>query len=212
MFKIGEHEVICKTPIPRKRIPSIVPSLEYEWKVIKDGKVLKSGKGKAHSYVLNFMKLLRILFYATGETLKDDTGSDITVQKSNLPDVDIAPDADIDTYGILFGTGTTGFDINQYNLASKIPQGTGDNQFDYGAVSVGEVDTSTPNKIRMAIQRSAVNNGSVDINVNEVGLFIKITIGGTDYYFMLARDKLDSTITVPAGATLSWTYYIYTAY
>ena len=203
------HKVIGRPKLPSK----VVPSLEYEWKVIKDGKVIKSGKGKSHSYVLNFMKIMKLLMLSTAtEELTDTGGNAVTVADTDLGAVNVLGGEGDDSKGILFGTGTTAFEITDCKLASKISHGDGDNLLHYNATSVGDIDTSTPSKIRLPIQRSAVNNGSVSINVSEVGLVVSITIGGTDYYFLIARDVLDSAISVPAGATLSWTYYIVTTY
>jgi len=212
MFKKGEHEVICKTPVPKRKIPSIVPSLEYEWKIIKDGKVLKSGRGKSHSYVLNFMKMLRLTCISSSEDLVDVNGNTVTLGSGDFANTTVlAPVAD-DTYGILFGTSSEAFDINDNNLKSKIPQGTTDNTLSYGDTTYGDIDTSMTGMIRQPISRKADNAGGVSIDVYEIGLFIKVVKDSNIYYFMLARDVKDSPISVPSGATLSWTYYIVTTY
>lgn len=189
-------------------------SIEFEYKIIdRNGRIKKTYRGKSKSYVLNFMKLLRVLLYSTGETLKDDTGSDIVVQKSNLPNVGVASEEGNDNYGVLFGSGTQGFSVDQYNLASKINHGDGDNLLHYNAVEVGDIDTSETGVVKLPVKRSATNNGSVDVTVNEVGLFVKITVSGTDYYFMLARDDISSSpVTLSPGDTLIWTYNIKTTY
>jgi len=187
--------------------------IEYEFTVEKDGKVLKKGKGRSKSYVLNFMKIMKLLMLSTAtEELTDTGGNAVTVADSDLGAVNVLGAEGDDSKGVLFGTGTTAFDITDCKLASKIAHGDGDNLLHYYDTSVGDIDTSISGKVRLPIQRSAVNNGSVDISVSEVGLVVSITIGGTDYYFLIARDVLDSPISVPAGATLKWTYYITTTY
>ena len=212
MFKKGEHEVICRPRLPSRVVPRFAPSLEYEWKVIKDGKVIDSGRGKSHSYVLNFMKMLRLTCISSSEDLVDVNGNTVTLGSGDFANTTVlAPVAD-DTYGILFGTSSEAFDINDNNLKSKIPQGTTDNTLDYDETVAGDIDTSETGKIKQPISRKADNAGGVSIDVYEIGLFIKVVKDSNIYYFMLARDVKTSPISVPSGATLSWTYYILTTY
>jgi hypothetical protein len=115
-----------------------------------------------------------------------------------------------DSYGIMVGSGTTGLALDQYAPASKIPHGTGSEQLDYG-VSVIEdlgLDTGvTPPVYRFRLSRTFSNLSGAAININEVCIaarnYWSQTIYGTAYdaKYMIARDALPSTYTVPNGGS-----------
>jgi len=119
-----------------------------------------------------------------------------------------APDND-DTYGIVVGSGTATVTPTNYCLASKIPHGTGPGQLDYG-VSVAEdlgLDTGvTPPVYRFRITRTFSNLSGAAININEVCV-VAVDFWRDRYStvsdpkFLIARDVLPSTYTVPNGGT-----------
>jgi len=107
-----------------------------------------------------------------------------------------APTGD-DTYGILIGSSDIAFDVAQYNLGSKIPNGSGTGQIGYQGVTLYQ---DQPNQ--RTWQRAFVNTSGGDITVREVGLAVKTTWGGDPYCVLLARDVLSTPVTVPNYGTL----------
>jgi hypothetical protein len=109
-----------------------------------------------------------------------------------------------DSYGIIVGSGTTPFSMNQYALASKIPHGTGSGQLSYGPSSFDDfgVDTSvSPPVYRFRLVRSFSNASTSNVTINEVGLAVSQTVGNTSYYYLIARDVLPTSYTVPVGGS-----------
>jgi hypothetical protein len=116
---------------------------------------------------------------------------------------------DNDAYGIVVGSGTLGLSLDQYAPASKIPHGTGPGQLDYG-ISVAEdlgLDTGvTPPVYRFRITRTFSNLSGAAININEVCV-VAVDFWRDRYSvvsdpkFLIARDVLPSTYTVPNGGT-----------
>jgi hypothetical protein len=102
-----------------------------------------------------------------------------------------APTGD-DNYGILVGSSDIAFDVAQYNLGSKIPNGSGTGQIGYQGVTIYQ---DQPNQ--RTWQRAFVNTSGGDITVKEIGLVAKV-----GYYALLARDVLSTPVTVPNYGTL----------
>jgi len=218
---MGEYEmlkVIRKNNIPRLHGRNIKPSgladLEYEYILYnKRGEIVKRGRSKADSYTLNFMKVMRLLMMSgVTESLTDTSGNSVSVADTDLGNANcMGAEAD-DKKGIVFGTGTTSFDITDSRLANQISHGDGDNLLHYYDTRVDNIDLSISGKVRLPISRNVVNNGSIIIDVREVGLILGITIGGTEYYFLIARDVLSEAISIEPGGSLKWIYYITTKY
>jgi hypothetical protein len=119
-----------------------------------------------------------------------------------------APDND-DTYGIVVGSGTIGLSLDQYAPASKIPHGTGSGQLDYGLHVYEDLglDTGvTPPVCRFRFTRTFSNLSGAAININEVCIVARsfwrdgVSIVN-DVKYMIARDVLPSTYTVPNGGS-----------
>jgi hypothetical protein len=106
-----------------------------------------------------------------------------------------APTGD-DNYGILVGSSDVAFDTAQYNLGSKIQNGSGTGQIGYQGVTVYQ---DQPNQ--RTWQRAFVNTSGGDITVREIGFAIKVVTTAT-YYALLARDVLSTPVTVPNYGTL----------
>jgi hypothetical protein len=119
-----------------------------------------------------------------------------------------APDDD-DSYGIVVGSGTVGVALDQYAPASKIPHGTGSGQLDYGLSSYEDLGLDTgvsPPVYRFRIMRTFSNLSGAAININEVCIiarsYWKELFGVmNDVKYMVARDALPSTYTVPNGGS-----------
>jgi len=218
---MGEYEMIKvnrENSNPRLHGRNIKPcglaDLEYEFILYnKRGEIVKRGRSKADSYTLNFMKVIRLLMMSGAtETLTDTELNSISVSDTDLGNANCLGVEGDDSKGIVFGTGSIAFDVTDAILSNKIHHGDGDNLLHYYDTMVGNVDLSVKGKVRLPISRTVVNNGSVVIDIREVGLILGITIGGAEYYFLIARDVLSETISVEPGGSLKWIYYITTRY
>jgi hypothetical protein len=120
----------------------------------------------------------------------------------------------VDTYGIIVGSGTTvPTSLDQfYNLESKIAHGTSSGQLDYGPHTFYDLglDTGvTPPVYRYRLVRTFTNLSGAGININEVGIVARSywcdsvmpTIVRNDVKYLIARDVLSTTYTVPNGGS-----------
>lgn len=122
----------------------------------------------------------------------------------------------LDTYGILIGSGTTAPTPSDYKLQSQYYEGTGTGFFLHGATTI-EGPTVSGNTITIKISRTFTNQAGADQVVSEVGLFARhhwrlanynTFYISPEFHFMIARDVLASSVTVPNGATLTVRYII----
>ena len=179
--------------------------LEYELIVRdKNGKIIYHKSGKSKSYVANYNKLI-YAFMGNSVNVTDTGGTSITVSTADLANNDVKAIEGDDNYGILFGTGTTAPAPGDYKLESKISHGDGDNLLHYYATSC-TAPTTEGTTTYFTVERSAKNNGTVDITINEVGLVLKVVVGGTPKYVLIARDVLTSPPTLTPGSTLTFRY------
>ena len=167
----------------------------------KDGKVVREDVIEPHSLTANMAKLIRVLF-GKSDDLVDRANNTVTVAPSDLATAVIEAAEGETGYGVIVGSGTTSPSPNDYNLASQISHGDGDNLLHYYATSVSSVTVNTTSKLE--VSRDFKNNGSVDVNINEIGLALNITVGGTPHNILLFRTVLASTYTVTAGSLVTW--------
>ena len=110
------------------------------------------------------------------------------------------------SFAIGIGNGTAPFSVNDYALANEVMLS------DVPADYVSFNDNGTCYNINVT-QSFTVSS---DINVTEVGLFIKVDSdpgnSNTQKYLLLARDVLDSPITLYANDTISIQYVLYFPY
>jgi len=119
-----------------------------------------------------------------------------------------APDND-SSYGIVVGNGTNAVVINDYKLASQITHGTSAGQLDYNVSTISySVDTSvSPAVFNITLSRTFTNSSGGNVNINEVGImarsYWKDYSNGVlqDVKYLISRDLLPTTYTVPNGAT-----------
>jgi len=172
------------------------------------GNVIKHIKKPMDSFVKNVLDLL-CMFDTGGWSAKDRNGNSVSFFFKNAADdylynAEVLAPADDDNYGILVGSGTTAFSVNDYDLASPISHGTGSGQLSYGEMSV--VGSGDDYK---QWQRSFDNNSGADITVNEIGIAAKVTReeagSPVAYYVLLARDVISAT-TVPNGGRITVKY------
>jgi len=195
----------------------------------RDGKVVQRGRQEMRSFINNFLKILEALFRAgqgsaTTTTLTDTGGSSKTVYvewyspgvgsgidyAGGTPMACNASSGD-DSYGIVVGSGTVSLALDQYSLASKISHGTSSGQLSYGPMTfedLGLDQTVSPPVYRMRLIRTFINLTSSAININEVGIVARNhwkNAGSViiDVRYLIARDVLATTYTVPAGGGAS---------
>lgn len=111
-------------------------------------------------------------------------------------------------WGIVVGTGSTAFDIEQYDLATRILNGNTSGKLYYNA-SVVNSTTYTPVSKTWTVVGSRIfnNNSGGSIIVAETGL-LPTTVGSVANGWLFERSVLSSPVTVPDGAQLTVTYTI----
>jgi hypothetical protein len=197
----------------------------------REGRIVGRGRHEMRSFLNNLLRILEGEMKAKGGATLDTynvavasatvtliNGSSATAyteyysggstQGGGVPFAVKAPDDD-DTYGIVVGTGTLELSLDQYAPASKIAHGTGSGQLDYGLSSYEDLglDTGvTPPVYRFRITRTFSNLSGAAININEVCLFARSywkysSATSNDVKYMIARDVLSTTYTVPNGGT-----------
>jgi len=198
----------------RDRSLSIKTEIEIEVRD-KNGKLIEYKRFPSHSWVKNFLAALRGLF-AGGLTYEVDQIRDLDGVPHSYPAMSstylrilvAVGGAGQDNKGILFGTGDTPVTPDDYDLASRILEGTGSNQMNYGNTTLEEI-TAITNGYQFRIVRTATNNSGASITVKEIGLAANYAHKSDgEVYFLLARDVLPSAITVSNGSTLTVRYII----
>ena len=200
-----------------------------------EGRTVQKGRHEMRSFVNNFLRVFEGLFKSVGLPLGSYGTTNATVVKQDgssatiyteyynsrtstggtsgggTPMGALAAD-NVDTYGIVVGSGTSPVNLNTYALSSKIAHGTGSGQLDYDAVTVEALglDTSvSPPVYRIRILRSFKNLSGGSISIAEVGLIARsywayyYTTEGVDndVVYLIARDVLPTTYVVPNGGS-----------
>jgi len=202
----------------------------------REGKVIQRGRHEMKSFTNNFLKIIEGFFnaygnYGTGFRAAPASKATIVYIDGTSKDawteayLDYPPatgdsfgggvamatraGAGVDSYGIVVGSGTTPFNLNNYALATKIAHGTGSGQLSYDGMSLDDLglDTSvSPPVYRVRLMRGFKNLTSSSITIAEVGVIARNywKDGGgvrNDVTFLIARDVLPTTYTVPAGGS-----------
>lgn len=108
-------------------------------------------------------------------------------------------------YGIVVGTGTGAEDFEGYALGAKVAHGTGTGQLSYAAMALNTPSYNAGTKAWTSILNRAINNNSGGtIVVGETGIIG--TAYGSNYYWMVERSLLPSTVSVLNGGQLTVTY------
>lgn len=114
--------------------------------------------------------------------------------------------------GVVVGASGESFDIGQYDLQSRIPHGSVDGSFIYGAQSQPVVAVADDNSaVTLTISREFGNAGGTEVSVAEVGLMAYPTITASAPWngfsghgtVLLTRDVLESPIVVSPGMSLA---------
>lgn len=117
-------------------------------------------------------------------------------------------DGDASGAGICVGAGNTAFNVNDFQLASKIGHGTGIGQLSYGIqTAVASVYNAQTKTWTMTNSRQFHNGSGASITIAEIGLYSEIGIFYFSYtQYLVARDVLASTITVADGENVDVAY------
>jgi len=200
-----------------------ISRLLYEYEVKdKNGKIIKKGKGRSHSWLKIMLWILKAYFAtryhsltgSANEDIPDETGVTHPFPKHDNvapPSFDMslsALGADSDTtQGIVVGNDDTPNTPDQYGLNSKIEHGNGAGQLIYGAMTVESLTSPSDGTWQFRAIRAFTNNSGADVIVKEIGFLVKIKDKNeTPASFCLIRDVLSTPITVPDGASFTWRY------
>jgi hypothetical protein len=197
----------------------------------REGRIVGRGRHEMRSFLNNLLRILEGVMKAVGgaalgyggtaasTTVINTAGSSTSAWTEaylgssgstggGVPFAVNASDND-DSYGIVVGSGTVGIALDQYAPASKIAHGTGSGQLDYGVSSYEDLGLDTgvsPPVYRFRFLRTFSNLSGAAININEVCIIARSywkDFGGVrnDVKYMIARDVLPSTYTVPNGGS-----------
>lgn len=109
--------------------------------------------------------------------------------------------------GIVVGSGNSADAFDAHNLTSLITNGTTSGKLSYSAGSINAATYDDATKKYTCIATRVFNNNSgASIDVNECGLVVS-AFGGDDV-FLVCRDLLTTTVTVPNAGQLTVTYTI----
>jgi hypothetical protein len=191
----------------------------------REGRVVQRGRHEMHSFVNNLLRALEGFMKSPGgsntgttvigtdgtsKTLYTEDGYSSGQHGGGTPMAAKAPDDD-SSYGIVVGSGATPVNLNNYALASPIPHGTSAGQLDYDPVTVEDLGLDTgvsPPVYRLRLIRVFKNLSGGAVNINEVGLMLRSRWYDSlnniqDLKYLVARDVLPTTYTVPAGGSAS---------
>ena len=204
------------------------PCLSLKYKIViknKDGEIIKEYEKDARSFVKNFLTALYSSLINGTVSLVDVNGNTIsntgiigvwsnwcnagkaswcdggTMKLGGAGYLELNAPEGNDSYGIVVGTGTTPVSPDDYKLEQKIPHGSGDNQLYYYPCDVLDLEVEG-NKVIQKIQRRFENQGSVDLDINEIGLQALVKNSSDNiYYVLIVRDVLSEPISIPSGGT-----------
>ena len=176
----------------------------------RDGEVTQRQEMLSESFVKQFLQLLWISCarVATGYRIKEywikDVDGDLNPIQVSSYSFQGSAGPNVDTYGILVGTGTTTPTIDDYQMETKISHGIGAGQLQYSAVTFG-APTSDGTVSHFTITRDFSNASGSPITVREVGLVVYFQrMGSGSGYYLTIRDAVN--ITIPDGETLTVNY------
>jgi hypothetical protein len=214
-----------------------IPTLEAFWELeVRDqnGEVVQRLKQRSHSWVRNAYNLIFATLagknldqgiFGAGYLSLKDTGNSVRYGESNgivhwSDNWDgvtrgYRGPAGSHAYGILVGSGINPEDFESYYLHTVIANGTGPGQLSYVQGEAHSI-TWTPGTLTLKndLIRYFNNNSGGDVDVNEVGLVAhgRMPENGNETNYMMARDLLVSTVTVPDTGQLKVTYTIQLTY
>jgi len=179
------------------------------------GRVVKRTRWRrSHSYVIAFLKFIRVAFENIGLSITDTGGVSRIVDRPTAAGfyfMFVFAGDDVSSHGIVVGTGTTAPTNTDYKLEAQIPHGTATGQLDHDAHDVIQGPTEVAGNVDYIFRRNFYNGSGASITVNEVGIYcLSRDTDGVYRYFCLVRDVLPTSVTVGAGYTLTVKYTLRT--
>ncbi len=184
----------------------------------KMGKILQHQRPKrAESFTKAFFQLLYMqmahLHVRLGMLVKCTDGNSYMVYSTG-DFLNSNAALNIDTAGVVVGSGNAAPTISDFALGVKIAHGTGSGQLQYGAVTFG-APASDLTTSQFTVTRNFANASGASVTVNEIGLYVtqythvQYPAHG-QYPFtvnaMVLRDVISGGIAIPNGQTLTVNY------
>lgn len=199
----------------------------------KDGKLIRRHRQRSHSWTRNAYNMLFSTMagcgcpdstFEAGKLSGKDTSGAVkygvycmaqhyTCQDGTTSYGYRAPATD-DDRGILVGSGTDAESFEDYALQTKIAEGSGAGQLNH-VLSEAVARSYAAVTQTSTLIRYFNNNSGGSIDVNEVALVPKSSHSegaGYNGFFLMSRDKLASTVSVPDTGQLKVTYTIQLTY
>lgn len=188
--------------------------------VLKDkkGRIVKKYKEKGHSWTRNAWNWLfacmtdapgdgtgvfgagNLSAKQTGGTIYSTNSRTSSRVYSNVPHTSygMSPNGSSNAIGIIIGSGTAAFSINDYALATLWASGTGAGYFVYGSQAAPAISYDAPTKTWTATQsREFTNSAGATQQISEVGIISNIQcFTSSTAPLLLARDVLATPIDV----------------
>lgn len=169
----------------------------------KDGKVITTQKGEAHSFLKAYNQLLAASMGAGGQTIKDTGGTDRT-SGTSYNNFNLNAGIGTVVQGIRVGTGTTAVAIDDYAMGTAIVEGTASGQLEHQAVTFdADVTVSDPN-LTHELKRIIINGSGATITVKEIGIYVRM-VQISAWYACIVRDVI-TDVPVPDGGTITVIY------
>jgi hypothetical protein len=190
-----------------------------EWTITRpDGTLREQQVKKSESYVRQFVDLLMVQMMAVSEMLPsfirdvNNALREVAVSSLNFQATAAAND---DSYGIVVGSGNTPPTINDFALQTKVANGVGAGQLQYGGVTFG-LPTSNLTTSHFTVTRNFANASGNPIAIYEIGLYVKGNAplpwlnnrgsSSSRYNFCTIRDVIVAGISILNGETLTVNY------
>lgn len=186
--------------------------------IVKDpeGRILSdTGQKPTKSFVIQFLEWLRFHLhqptrfnYATGVS-----GFEEIINDTGRLSFDIDAGVNIDSFGIVIGTGDVAEDNEDYKLGTQLTEGAGVGNITHGAQVVEAPDLVGGN-VDIETKRSFINNTGSTIIVKEAGIYTRGEQGhhsNADEHHCIIRDVLDAPgVNVPDKCALTVYYTLRT--
>jgi hypothetical protein len=197
-----------------------MPTLHIHTKVEKGGVILSEKHQIGHSWTRNAYNVYNLMMLDSIPTtylFTRDTGGTfraVAISRSAIhAGYGYYSTANAEGFGVIIGTGSTAFDLDDFRLDAVIPHGNTTGKLYYQAQGAPVTTYSgDPDFTQNILHKRVFNNNSgATITVNEVGL-VYLTLDGLvyPYYFLTSRDVLDTPAVVLNGAQLTVTVSITT--
>jgi hypothetical protein len=196
-----------------------MPTLHIHTKVEKGGVILSEKHQVGHSWVRNAYNIYNLMMLDSPITTylfaRDTLGifrGGLIARPNTFAGYGYYSTANSEASGIVIGTGSTAFDLDDFMLDAVITHGNTSGKL-YHQVQVAPVTaySGDPDFTENILHKRVFNNNSgATITVNEVGLIYQGIVSATYCNFLMSRDVLDTPAVVLNGAQLTVTVSITT--